>query len=64
MPRTDFGSGVPRTGRIAEVPVGKEMIGRVVNALGEAIDGRGPIYPKEPRPIEFKAPGLVARPAV
>ena len=55
------GDMVKRTGRIAEVPVGKEMIGRVVNALGEAIDGRGPIDAKERRRIELKAPGIVAR---
>ena len=55
------GDTVKRTGRIAEVPVGKEMIGRVVNALGEAIDGRGPIESKERRRIELKAPGIVAR---
>ncbi len=55
------GDTVKRTGRIAEVPVGKAMIGRVVNALGEAIDGRGPIDAKEKRRIELKAPGIVAR---
>jgi F-type H+/Na+-transporting ATPase subunit alpha len=55
------GDTVKRTGRIAEVPVGREMIGRVVNALGEAIDGRGPIDAKERRRIELKAPGIVAR---
>ena len=55
------GDTVKRTGRIAEVPVGKEMIGRVVNALGEAIDGRGPIDSKDRRRIELKAPGIVAR---
>jgi F-type H+-transporting ATPase subunit alpha len=55
------GDTVKRTGRIAEVPVGKEMIGRVVNALGEPIDGRGPIDAKERRRIELKAPGIVAR---
>ena len=55
------GDTVKRTGRIAEVPVGKEMIGRVVNALGEAIDGRGPIESKDRRRIELKAPGIVAR---
>jgi F-type H+-transporting ATPase subunit alpha len=55
------GDTVKRTGRIAEVPVGKEMVGRVVNALGEAIDGRGPIDAKEKRRIELKAPGIVAR---
>src|SRR6058998_1206048 len=55
------GDTVKRTGRIAEVPVGKALIGRVVNALGEPIDGRGPIETKERRRIEIKAPGVVAR---
>src|SRR5687767_12719090 len=55
------GDTVKRTGRIAEVPVGKPLIGRVVNALGEAIDGRGPIETTERRRIEIKAPGIVAR---
>ena len=55
------GDTVKRTGRIAEVPVGKEMIGRVVDALGTPIDGRGPIESKERRRIELKAPGIVAR---
>ena len=55
------GDTVKRTGRIAEVPVGKALIGRVVNALGEPIDGRGPIETKERRRIEIKAPGIVAR---
>jgi F-type H+/Na+-transporting ATPase subunit alpha len=55
------GDTVKRTGRIAEVPVGQELVGRVVNALGEPIDGRGPIETKERRRIEIKAPGIVAR---
>lgn len=55
------GDTVKRTGRIAEVPVGKSLIGRVVNALGEPIDGRGPVDTKERRRIEIKAPGIVAR---
>jgi F-type H+-transporting ATPase subunit alpha len=55
------GDTVKRTGRIAEVPVGKELIGRVVDALGEPIDGRGPINSKDTRRIEIKAPGIVAR---
>jgi F-type H+-transporting ATPase subunit alpha len=55
------GDTVKRTGRIAEVPVGNALIGRVVNALGEPIDGRGPIGTKERRRIEIKAPGIVAR---
>jgi F-type H+/Na+-transporting ATPase subunit alpha len=55
------GDTVKRTGRIAEVPVGQGLVGRVVNALGEAIDGRGPIETKDRRRIEIKAPGIVAR---
>jgi F-type H+-transporting ATPase subunit alpha len=55
------GDTVKRTGRIAEVPVGKALVGRVVNALGEAIDGRGPIESSDRRRIEIKAPGIVAR---
>jgi len=55
------GDTVKRTGRIAEVPVGKELVGRVVDALGEPIDGRGPIDAKDRRRIELKAPGIVAR---
>ena len=55
------GDTVKRTGRIAEVTVGKEMIGRVVDALGGPIDGRGPIESKDRRRIELKAPGIVAR---
>jgi F-type H+-transporting ATPase subunit alpha len=55
------GDTVKRTGRIAEVPVGQELVGRVVNALGEAIDGRGLIETKDRRRIEIKAPGIVAR---
>ncbi len=58
------GDTVKRTGRIAEVPVGKELLGRVVNALGQPIDGRGPIAAKETRKIEIKAPGIVARKGV
>jgi F-type H+-transporting ATPase subunit alpha len=55
------GDTVKRTGRIAEVPVGKALVGRVVNALGEPIDGRGLIETKDRRRIEIKAPGIVAR---
>jgi F-type H+-transporting ATPase subunit alpha len=55
------GDTVKRTGRIAEVPVGGGLVGRVVNALGEPIDGRGPIETKDRRRIEIKAPGIVAR---
>src|SRR3990167_4047892 len=55
------GDVVKRTNRIAEVPVGEALLGRVVNALGEAVDGLGPIQSKENRRIEIKAPGIVKR---
>jgi F-type H+-transporting ATPase subunit alpha len=55
------GDLVKRTGRIAEVPVGEGMIGRVVSALGQPIDGKGPIEAREHRPIERLAPGVVDR---
>jgi F-type H+/Na+-transporting ATPase subunit alpha len=55
------GDVVRRTSRIAEVPVGEALIGRVVNALGEPVDGKGPIETKEFRPIERYAPGVVDR---
>src|SRR5687768_6006630 len=55
------GDTVRRSGRIADVPVGDAMLGRVVNALGEPIDGKGPIATKERRKIEIKAPGIIAR---
>ena len=55
------GDRVERTGRIASVPVGKAMIGRVVNAIGQPVDGKGPIGADKFRPIEFKAPGVIER---
>jgi F-type H+-transporting ATPase subunit alpha len=55
------GDEVRRTGRIMEVPVGEAMIGRVVNALGQPIDGKGPINTKQTAPIERIAPGVVDR---
>jgi len=55
------GDPVKRTGRIAEVPVGDALIGRVVDALGNAIDGRGDIQSSATRRIELKAPGIVKR---
>jgi F-type H+-transporting ATPase subunit alpha len=55
------GDTVRRTGRIVEVPCGDAMIGRVVNALGQPVDGRGPIETKDFRRIEIKAPGIVKR---
>jgi F-type H+/Na+-transporting ATPase subunit alpha len=55
------GDTVKRTGRIISVPVGQEMLGRVVNALGQPIDGKGPIATKQFSPIERLAPGVVDR---
>lgn len=55
------GDTVKRTSRIAEVPVGKAMVGRVVNALGQVIDGKGEVRPDERRRVEVKAPGIVVR---
>jgi F-type H+-transporting ATPase subunit alpha len=55
------GDPVKRTGRIISVPVGEEMLGRVVNALGQPIDGKGPIMTKQYAPIERLAPGVVDR---
>src|SRR6266516_4206101 len=55
---------VKRTGRIISVPVGEEMLGRVVNALGQPIDGKGPITTKTFSPIERLAPGVVDRQSV
>jgi len=55
------GDTVKRTGRIVEVPVGKAVMGRVMNALGQPIDGKGPIASDENRRIEIKAPGIVDR---
>jgi len=58
------GDEVRRTGRIIQTPVGPALVGRVVNALGQPIDGQGPIDSGEFRPIEFLAPGVVARKGV
>lgn len=58
------GDTVRRTGRIMQVPVGEAMVGRVVNALGQPIDGKGPIHTTEFRPVEFLAPGIAARQSV
>ena len=55
------GDQVSRTKRIAQVPVGETVVGRVVNALGQPLDGKGPIEAKEYRPIERYAPGVVDR---
>ncbi|NLW40401.1 MAG: F0F1 ATP synthase subunit alpha [Tissierellia bacterium] len=58
------GDTVKKTGRIVEVPVGEVMIGRVVNALGQPIDGKGPINATKFRPIERVAPGVITRESV
>jgi F-type H+/Na+-transporting ATPase subunit alpha len=58
------GDPVKRTGKIAEVPVGEELLGRVVDGLGSPIDGRGPVASKQTRKIEIKAPGIVKRKSV
>ncbi len=58
------GNPVKRTGRIAEVPVGEALVGRVVDAIGKPIDGKGPINTAETRLIEVKAPGVVDRQSV
>src|SRR5215213_4088884 len=58
------GDIVKRTGKIAQVPVGDALVGRVVNALGQAIDGKGPIDSKDSRKIEVKAPGIIQRKSV
>jgi F-type H+/Na+-transporting ATPase subunit alpha len=58
------GDTVRRTGEIVSVPVGPEMMGRVIDALGNPIDGKGPIEAKQTRPVEIKAPGIVKRKSV
>ncbi|WP_293824520.1 F0F1 ATP synthase subunit alpha [uncultured Parolsenella sp.] len=55
------GDEVRTTGRVMDIPVGRAMLGRVVNPLGQPIDGRGPIDTTDRRPIEFKAPGIMER---
>jgi F-type H+-transporting ATPase subunit alpha len=55
------GEPVKRTGRVASVPVGEQLLGRVIDPLGNPLDGGGPIESGESRPLEFKAPGVVDR---
>ena len=55
------GDEVRRTKRIMQIPVGEEMLGRVINPLGEPIDGKGPVSAKEFSPVEIKAPGVIQR---
>ncbi|MCA0989000.1 F0F1 ATP synthase subunit alpha [Guptibacillus algicola] len=65
-PYTDIREGdeVRRTGRIMEVPVGEELLGRVVNPLGQPVDGQGPLGTSKTRPIESPAPGVMDRKSV
>ncbi len=58
------GSSVKRTGRVLSVPVGEALLGRVVDALGQPIDGKGPIETTETRPTEAQAPGIIERKSV
>ena len=58
------GDPVRRTGKVIQVPVGEALLGRVVDPLGNPLDGRGPIQASEYRPVEFKAPGVVQRQSV
>src|ERR671928_1506369 len=55
------GEPVRRTGEVASVPIGEALLGRVVDPLGNPVDGGGPIETSERRPLEFKAPGVVDR---
>jgi F-type H+-transporting ATPase subunit alpha len=58
------GDIVKRTGRVVEVPVGEDIVGRVINALGHPIDGKGPIKTSQTRPVELVAPGVITRQSV
>ena len=58
------GTAVHRTGRVVSVPVGDALLGRVVNALGEPIDGKGPVVSTETMPIETPAPGIIERKSI
>ena len=58
------GSEVRRTGKVLSVPVGEALLGRVVNALGQPIDGKGPVETVETRPVESEAPGIIERQSV
>ncbi len=59
--KVNEGETVRRTGSVATVPVGEALLGRVVDPLGNPLDGRGPIETEERRPLEFKAPGVIQR---
>src|SRR6185295_7248141 len=59
--KIEEGDTVKRTGRLLEIPVGEELLGRIVDPLGRPLDGKGDVHTTETRPAEFKAPGVVAR---
>src|SRR5919112_1775162 len=59
--KIEEGDTVKRTGRLLEIPVGEELLGRIVDPLGRALDDKGDVNTSEPRPAEFKAPGVVER---
>jgi F-type H+-transporting ATPase subunit alpha len=59
--KIEEGDTVKRTGNLLEIPVGEELLGRIVNPLGKPLDGKGDIETKQTRPAEFKAPGVVQR---
>ncbi|MES1247873.1 MAG: F0F1 ATP synthase subunit alpha, partial [Actinomycetota bacterium] len=59
--KLEEGQPVRRSGKVASVPVGEGLLGRVVDPLGNPLDGKGPIEASETRPLEFKAPGVIAR---
>src|ERR687896_281651 len=59
--KIEEGDQVKRTGRLLEVPVGEELLGRIVDPLGQPLDGKGDVNTEQTRPAEFKAPGVVAR---
>jgi F-type H+-transporting ATPase subunit alpha len=59
--KIEEGDTVKRTGRLLEIPVGEELLGRIVDPLGNPLDGKGDVNTSETRPAEFKAPGVVQR---
>src|SRR5438034_2226779 len=60
-PKIEEGDTVKRTGRLLEIPVGDGLLGRIVDPLGNPLDGKGDVHASEMRPAEFKAPGVVQR---
>src|SRR5512138_922957 len=59
--KIEEGDNVKRTGRLLEIPVGEALLGRIVDPLGNPLDGKGEVHTDGVRPAEFKAPGVVAR---